>query len=1075
MFPQTFIILIFLVSGLTGLIYEITWSRLLQEVFGSTNYSITAILSAFMGGLGLGAVFFGRAAERQERPLRMYAGLELATGITALLTLPAFLAVKWLYLSIYHFVPGQALGALIRFALVIPVVGIPAALMGGTLPVMSRLVTLQEDKGRRWVSLLYGLNTLGATIGVVLTGFIFLEVLGIRHTIFLAVVMNLVIGTLAWIQDRKHPELSRPRVPSVSINPSLPDSGPPRAARSQPDPPSPDGSVKPGFVFAALAVAATGFITMQLEIVTTRVFIPLVGGSTYAFSLMLILFLLGIGGGGIFQARWARRRIPTVENYLSVILILLLAVAGIIAAIPFLTPVLARLISINLLDFWEITMMEGVLVGILILPAAFLLGIAFPMAIGIGGRGTRRVALEVGQLYLFNTLGSIAGSVLTGFILVPRIGSQAATVSSAILIFLLVALGLLWTPKTGQARRLGWAVAIGLLAGILIKQADSWTERLCDQGIGIRRNAFLEVSNPVDLWRELHQSATPLRFLREGLNATVSIREDQTGYFLKTNGKIDASSWSDMSTQLLSGLIPRAALSYPPENVLVIGLGSGVTAGGLARRPEVKKLDVVEIEPAVVEAADFFAPLNHDVLRNPKVRIILEDARTCILASRTRYDLIISEPSNPWIAGISHLYTEDFFREARKHLSPEGIYVQWIQLYSINSQAIKIIFNTFRQVFPYVEIWSPGSGDIILLGCRQPITFNPERAQEWIDDDPIAGKVLFYLLGLDTAEDLAGRYLGDQTVISSLVPGFENIINTDDRLLLEFLLPRQLYQTNSGSFLEDFLRFRLEHDLWVPAPDSLSGKIREIIASAYRTFPENRHLLESKFQEILRADRPAPPVLIAEAEALLLNGQTEPARQILEKMPGDIHPSRRDRVAFLRARIALGGNDYDQVVLQARALRDRFPAYASLLLAKAANGRKNGPEAVGFLEDFFRQASSGLFLDVEEVSEAISELTKTAENGGEWKKAVRILEQDMPIPRMRLLALMTAAKLGYDHGDLPDCARVLKKVEEYSVLNEELSLMQVQCFQATGDSEHLSRAKSNLKFLNANKPDHLIN
>jgi predicted membrane-bound spermidine synthase len=1073
MFPRAFIISIFLLSGLTGLIYEIAWSRLLQEVFGSTTYSITAILAAFMGGLGLGAVFFGKFAEHQERPLRLYAILEIATGITALLTIPAFLAVKWAYISLYPYIHNQALSTLIRFLLVFPVLGIPAALMGGTLPAMSRLVTLQEDKGRRWVSLLYGLNTIGATIGVVLAGFVLLEVLGLQDTIHSAVVINLGIGALAWLQDRKRPELSRPPVSIASFGSAL-ESSSPKQVNPDPLPGSLAGSVKPGFVFAALAVAASGFITMQLEIVTARVFIPLVGGSTYAFSMMLILFLLGIGGGGLFQARWARRRIPTVEKYLFIMVGLLLAVSGFVFTIPFLTPILARLISINLLGFWEILIIEGFLVGILILPIAFLLGIAFPMAIGIGGRGVNQVASEVGQLYLFNTLGNIAGSVLTGFILIPWIGSQTATGSSVILIFLVCVLGLIWAPKTIRIRLLGWMAAVGILAGVFLKQADSWIEHLCDQGIGIRRNNFLNISNPIDFWRQLHQTTLPLHFIREGLNATISIREDRTGYFLKTNGKIDASSWNDMPTQLFSGLLPYAAISHPPEKVLVIGLGSGVTAGGLAQRPEVKKLDVIEIEPAVVETAGFFAPLNHKITQNPKVSIILEDARIYVLASKIKYDLIISEPSNPWIAGVSHLYTVDFFRSASKHLQPGGIYAQWVQLYAMNSEALKIVLNTFHQIFPYIEIWSPRAGDIILLGCNQPMEFNPQRAQEWLDADPIAQKVIFYHLGLDTGMDLSGRYLGDQTLINYIVKGSEDNINTDDRLTLEFLLPRQLYKAQA-SFHEEFLRARLRFNLWVPAPNVSAGTIPEVIAAAYRTFPEARHLLEPKFQEILKQNGLAPSILIAAAEALAQSGQTDPAKQILEGMPDNLPSSRRDRVAFLRANIAFGEKNYVQVVEQARILRDRFPLYANLLFAQAANQEKNGPAAIGYLEEFFRQADASPLVNPDEISAAISELTKAIINGGEWKKAVQMLESEMLIPRTRLMALMNAAKISSDHEDLTNCAKILRKIEGYNLLDEKFINLQLRCYQTPEDNERLSRAKANLKFLYANGTDQLIN
>src|SRR5215468_4717593 len=430
----------------------------------------------------------------------------------------------------------------------------------------------------------------------------------------------------------------------------------------------------------------------------------------------------------------------------------------------------------------------AVSVASLLLPT-LLIGATFPCGVAVATRGVARVGADVGQAYAANTLGAIAGTVLTGFVLIPAIGVHTS-IKLGILCNLLAAAALFATPpRTSIAWP--WGSVGAAIIGAAILFVPSWNQRVMASGPGVYANQYLRRAETASL-TEILRTQGEVLFYRDGISGTVSVHREGPHLALRVNGKTDASNSLDMPTQLMSGHLPLLA-HRDPRAVLVIGLGSGITAGAVVRHP-IERLDVVEIEPAVVEASRFFASEHGDVLKDPRVLTVIADGRNFLLTTTNRYDVIISEPSNPWISGLASLFSVEFFRIARQHLEPGGMMVQWVQGYNLRPDDFKMIVRTFRIVFPATSVWNTGRGDFLLFGRVESTPLDltlVEKRFPRIRADLLGigiqawpGTLGFFLLGEDETSRLsesAGR-------------------NTDDRLPLEFSAPRALYlDTTTGN------------------------------------------------------------------------------------------------------------------------------------------------------------------------------------------------------------------------------------------------------------------------------------
>ena len=765
--------LLFFLSGATGLIYELLWVRVLYQTFGSTIQSVTTVVAAYMGGLGLGAWLFGRLVDRRGRPAVLYGWLEVAIGVFGILS-PLVLGIAHrVYLGVAGATSlGMGASVALRFGLAALVLLIPTTFMGGTLPVLTRAF-MGEDRARLRPSLgrLYGLNTLGAVAGTALAGFFLIEFVGVRASLWLTAAINLAIGgTALWLGgDQGAADPGRQPVERQLF---------PR---------------DPVRTLALLLLAVTAFASLLDEIAWTRVLVMVVGGSTYAFTLILLVFLLGIGSGSVLVAR---RSGPRAESAATAALAQGLTGVGAAALFVFFGLLPAYIIAVfqipGLGPVARLLLM-GVAVGAVVLVPAVGMGMTFPLLAELTARD-RASGADVGGAYALNTLGSILGAALTGFVFVVAWGTQS-TLRVGLILNGLAALALAWAASRGIAeasiehRRLRIRVlGAGVLATIALVvavAAPGWSTRLIDLGPTIYARGRMNAGEQRAYLD--HRGVRQLTF-REGWNATVSVWDGEAGRSLRVNGKVDASDRGDMGTQIMLGLAPVAARAGA-ASALVIGYGSGVTTRVLAAAPGMTRVRVVEIEPAVLAMDSLFHHVNDTVLARPNVTVVVDDARSALQLGRERYDVIVSEPSNPWLAGVATLYTPEFFRIVRGRLAGDGVFCQWLQLYQLPLPIVAGIVRNVRTVFPHVHVWFGESHDLLVLASPQRLAYDTTWIARLVGPKGAMAEMGREWLGVDQVHDYFGRLLLADSGVARLVERAQ-FEHSDDRPRLEFVAAR---------------------------------------------------------------------------------------------------------------------------------------------------------------------------------------------------------------------------------------------------------------------------------------------
>jgi spermidine synthase len=767
----TGLLLLFLfLSGAVALVYQSLWTRKLSLVMGSTTYAIGTVLAAFMAGLGGGAYLFGARSDRSTQPLRLYAWLELAIGAAGLVS-PLLLAQgNGLYARAYLLFHEQpALLTFARFGIGFLFVAVPAALMGGTLPVAARYVVRAAGTVGHGVARLYAINTLGACAGVLLLPFVLLPALGIRATLVACGLVNLGIGAAAWRAARGAPPLASAGQAPAAVPRARGEEGAPRGLLA--------------------AFFLSGFVALALETVWNRFFGIYFGSSIYAYAVVLFVYLGGIVLGSALYARVARRGWDP-EHVFALCLFLL------VADLALTVPLMDRILYVHLAVFdaagegFATFQLASALAALLvILPPTLLFGISFPAVTAAASRGVARVGQDLGRVYLVNTAGTAAGALAGSFLLIPRLGvrgSLDALTALGVGALALALAGGAWRTRWGRGA-LATAAALAALPLVL----PGWDLRLLHLSLG--RDATLVL----DLWRRGRLpetiAALKLREVRDGVDATVAVADTGMSLALYVNGKIDASD-GDMFTQLTLGHVPL--LVHPAaRDVLVIGMGSGVTAAAVARYP-VERIDLVEISPEVLDlGARHFSHLNRDVVRDPRLRVHLEDGRNFIAFDRRRaYDVIISEPSNPWMTGVSNLFTDEFFVAARARLRPGGVLSQWFHMYSMELEDIRVLVGTLRRHFAHVYGFAflQGPGDMQLLASDDPLDFS-RLVAAGRGHGPAAGDLselevespVHVIAGLVLSPENVDRFVGGAPV------------NSDDRPRIELRAPRALFEDTS--------------------------------------------------------------------------------------------------------------------------------------------------------------------------------------------------------------------------------------------------------------------------------------
>lgn len=890
------VIVCFFLSGATGLVYEVLWIRMLGLVFGHTVFAITTVLTAFMAGLGLGSFLFGRIADRHRHLLRLYGLLEGGIGLSCL-GIPFVLPwVEALYLALARALQLSFLAfTLSQFVLIFFLLLVPTTLMGGTLPVLSRFFVNDEETLGKRVGLLYALNTFGAVVGTALAGYFLLPAVGMWGTLKLAATLNIGIGALAIAFDR---HLHRLRATGTSEDTAPQQQALPEIASST--------TSAPALIrLTVLGLGLSGAASMIYEVGWTRALSLVLGSSTYAFTAMLLAFLIGIAlGSALFARLWGERRVSPVTFGFIEIGIGLSALL-ILPAFGKMPDLLLRAFTVSLAPDFVLIVQILLSISAMLVPT-LLIGASFPCAIKVAARGMDRVGLDVGRLYATNTLGAIVGTVLAGFLLIPAIGTQAALKVGVLLNLAIGAVLVLGSARALSRRQwASWAVLSAASAAGLLG-VPSWNRAVMASGVAIYAPTYQRFAGKVALARAFPHER--LLFYEDGLSATVTVHRQSTNTYLRVNGKTDASTGIDMHTQLMSGHLP--VLLHPaPKSVLIIGLGSGVTVGAVAQHP-VERIDVVEIEPAVVKASRFFARENRDALKDPRVRLVIADGRNFLLAAPQRYDVIISEPSNPWIGGLAALFSEEFYELARRRLNPGGIMLQWVQGYSLLPSDLKMVVKTFQLAFPATTIWhAHGIGDYFLLGQEEirPLDLGRAKAvyaaSAGLREDmqrlgfrsPYALLADFILTELDAA-----RYSQDADV------------NTDDMLPLEFSAPRSLYLDTTALNFKIMTSFKTsEFPLlsagWLQQLDT--PEVRYDLGAAY-VRQGLSDLAAAEFEKALRRDPRHLPSLLELGKAQLALNLPLKAVETLEALlrydprsaEGHFQLARLYQVQQLRAR-----------------------------------------------------------------------------------------------------------------------------------------------------------------------------
>jgi spermidine synthase len=760
------ILICFFLSGAAGLVDQVAWAKALGLIFGHTAYAVATVLAVFMAGLAAGSAYLGSWGGGRREPIALYARIEFLVGVTAGLSLAGLAGVRSLYIAAYPVLGGsRPLLLALRFLAAAAVLFIPTFLMGGTLPILvSGVVNRSSELGIR-VSQLYWVNTLGAVGGTLIAGFVLLPACGLRLTIAVGAAMNFLAGLLALRISKQTGRAPDPE--AVLFETAFSASELPRTTSR----------------FLLVLFAIVGSTAFVYEIAWTRLLAITIGSSTYAFTLMLATFLAGtVLGSALFQRFLARSARISMRAFARTQLAIGIAAVGSLALFHWIPGVIPPLLRATHQTFGGLLLAQLVASALTVLPVATVFGFNFPLVVVLLDRTADRTvgrAATVGRAYSANTVGAILGSMIAGFWLLPWLGSFRLIVGAA-MVNVLLALVLDWREPP-RMRPVGFDLLCLLSAGAIASSTFFYNRSLLSLSAVLYGNSYegrLTLAETA--------ATKDLIFSAEGVNDSIAVVRTDGNVALRINGKVDAST-DDARTQLLLGHL-GAAFHPAPRRVLIIGFGSGMTAAAVARYPDVERIDCVEIEPAVMRAAPYLESPNHDVLEDRRLHVIFDDARNFLLTTRENYDLIISEPSNPWIAGIAALFTDEYYAAARKRLAPGGMFVQWVQAYSIAPADLRMITRTYASEFPEVTLWRAGETDLLLFGRTDPSPFEFRHLRSAWSNRALRDD--FQSLDIHEPEGLVAYFLLDDAAVRQLSEGGR--WNTDDHTLLEYHAPQSL-------------------------------------------------------------------------------------------------------------------------------------------------------------------------------------------------------------------------------------------------------------------------------------------
>jgi spermidine synthase len=768
----------FFLSGLCGLMYEVVWARMLTLVFGNTLHAVATVLSVFMLGLALGSFIAGRYTGRMTRHREAYACVEMALGAYA-----GFFPVILHGLQQVHSLVFQAVYnspfslSLVRLLLATGILLLPTTLMGATLPLLSQLLTQSASTFAKEIGQLYAINTIGAALGAFLSAFLTIPVLGLHWAMYLGAGLNIAIGLVVL---------------------KLPYSGPqyqPGTKKKERDA-APVGATAPrDRLCVLLAFAVVGFVAMLLENGWSHALIMVFGTSVYAFATMLTTYLVGLGVGSLLAARFADRMRSPRSLFVFLVALLGLSTFATTPVIGMLPSWFVEVFADLKAEWTRVAFLEFAVCFLVILGPTLLSGACFPVAVRLTGsaHGAGKAAANA---YTFNTTGCIVGSLAAGFFLIPTLGAEHTLLLAGVLSVLAAAFLIALDGSTSLPRRTLWVTAMAAVAVAGFSLLGSWDAMVMNSGVYVY-SRLLKATGSTSI-REAMADYKML-YYKEG-SASVAVLESGQGHrFLRINGKTDGSSQGDNYTQMFLGYVP-ALYAKHLDDVLVIGLGTGITSGCVLDLP-VRSVDTIEISPEVIKAAHFFSRLSGSVFSDPRSTIRLLDGRTWLMAMPRQYDIITSEPSNPWQTGNANLFTVDFFRMVARRLKPGGIFCQWLPFYHMAKSHYKLIVKSLSAVFPHVNIWLANS-DTLIISSLEPLSITQERLTRIVGIPAVKRKLA--TMQIQSADDLLSFFYLDEAAARQIGSGVEGY-NLDSHPVVEFGSPKYILSPGQADVLYSIL------------------------------------------------------------------------------------------------------------------------------------------------------------------------------------------------------------------------------------------------------------------------------
>jgi spermidine synthase len=803
-----FLIVLFVGSGCAALIYEIVWFQLLQLVIGSSAVSLGVLLGTFMGGMCLGSLLLPRYVSAREHPLRAYAMLEIGIGIFGIIVLFLVPALGRLYALLGGYGPASILlRGLVGAICLLP----PTLLMGATLPAIARWVET-TPKGVAWLGFFYGGNIAGAVFGCVLAGFYLLRVFDMVTATMVAAAINFMVGGIGLALAR-----ATPYVPPTDAEAAM-------VATAKP---------APGARLVYISIALSGLCALAAQVIWARLLSLMLGATVYTFSIILAVFLVGLGIGSSAGSSLAR----TIKHPRIALGVCQLLLAGTVAW--------AAVMLASVLPFWPVNpslssnpwitfMLDITRSSWAILPSAVLWGASFPLALGaVASRGQDPGRL-IGGVYAANTVGAILGAVAASLFLVRSMGTQNAqraiiilSVISALLMLLplLLPRGVEDTEPDTARPSLGPAGAFLVATGVAIALILVLSLPNVPSGL-VAYGRFLPT------WA----SQPNYLFVGEGMNASVAVSEWGNGVRnFHVSGKVEASTEpQDMRLQRLLGHLP--ALVHPaPKSVLIVGFGAGVTAGTFVLHPSVERIVICEIEPLIPQVVStYFGQPNYEVLKDPRVEVVYDDARHYILTTDEKFDIITSDPIHPWVKGAATLYTKEYFDLVKEHLNQGGVVTQWVPLYESNSDVVKSEIATFMGGFPNATVWgntNNGEGyDTVLLGQSDATRIDVGALQQRLER-PDHARVAASLsdVGFASAIDLLATYAGRGPELRPWIADAQ--INRDRNLRLQYLAGMASTEFLGGAIYTAILSYRTSPDDLFVGDEAAKTALREALAA----------------------------------------------------------------------------------------------------------------------------------------------------------------------------------------------------------------------------------------------------